>query len=77
MVQDKMLASTLRSQINGGGDSNRQDKQGDWKCVCVVVCVCVCVCVLGRCVCGWGGGGGEYLGDGGQKVGNRVPLRLI
>ena len=40
-------------------------------------CVCVCVCVLGRCVCGWGGGGVEYLGNEGQKMVNRVPLRLI
>ena len=72
MVQVKMLASTLRSQINWGGDSNKQDKQGDWKCVCVAVCVCVCV--LGRCVCGWGV---EYLGDEGQKMVNRVPLRLM
>ena len=38
------------------------------------VCVCVCVCVLGRCVCGWGV---EYLGDEGQKMVNRVPLRLM
>ena len=76
MVQVKMLASTLRSQINGGGDSNKQDKQGDWKCVCVVVCVCVCVCWVGVCVDG-GGGGVEYRGTEGQKMVNRVPLRLI
>ena len=46
-----------------GGGANKQDKQGDWKCRCG----------------GWGGVGGgvEYLGNEGQKMVNRVPLRLI
>ena len=43
-------------------------------CVCVCVCVSVYVCVLGRCVCAWGV---EYLGDEGQKMVNRVSIRLI
>ena len=33
-----------------GGGSNKQDKQGDWKCMCV--CVYVCVCWVGVCVDG-------------------------
>ena len=43
--------------------------------VCGCVCVCVCVCWVGVCVDG--GGGVEYLGNEGQKMVNRVPLRLI
>ena len=70
-MQVKILASTLGSQINGVGVLISRISRGIGN---ACVCVCVCVCVLGRCVCGWGV---EYLGDEGQKMVNRVPLRLM